>query len=58
MTTRSTEFCLKPFRLEGLTLKNRIVMTPMMRSFSPDGVPGEDVVNYYQRHAEAVRNAE
>ena len=35
-----------------LTLANRIVMAPMTRSFSPDGVPGPDVAAYYRRRAE------
>ena len=34
-----------------LSLKNRLVMAPMTRSFSPDGIPGDDVVAYYQRRA-------
>lgn len=35
-----------------LTLKNRIVMAPMTRNRSPDGVPGPDVAAYYRRRAE------
>jgi 2,4-dienoyl-CoA reductase-like NADH-dependent reductase (Old Yellow Enzyme family) len=42
----------QPFRLKSLELKNRIVMAPMTRSFSPNGVPGEDVAAYYRRRAE------
>jgi 2,4-dienoyl-CoA reductase-like NADH-dependent reductase (Old Yellow Enzyme family) len=42
----------RPFRLKSLELKNRIVMSPMTRSFSPQGVPGEDVAAYYRRRAE------
>ena len=42
----------RPFHLRGLTLKNRIVMAPMTRSFSPDGVPGADVAAYYRRRVE------
>ncbi|MBN8963596.1 MAG: NADH:flavin oxidoreductase [Rhizobiales bacterium] len=41
-----------PFSAKGLNLSNRIVMAPMTRDFSPDGVPGENVVNYYRRRAE------
>ncbi len=41
-----------PFKLNGLTLPNRIVMAPMTRSHSPDGVPGDDVAAYYRRRAE------
>lgn len=41
-----------PFRAEALALPNRVVMAPMTRCFSPDGVPGDDVVQYYRRRAE------
>ena len=43
----------KPFDYKGLHLKNRIVMAPMTRSFSPGGVVTDDVVAYYQRRAAA-----
>jgi len=39
------------FSLSGLTLENRIIMAPMTRSLSPQGVPGDDVAAYYQRRA-------
>ncbi len=42
----------KPFSYKGLTLKNRIVMAPMTRSFSPGGVATQDVADYYRRRAE------
>ena len=42
----------QPFKLGSLELANRIVMAPMTRSFSPGGVPGEDVVAYYRRRAQ------
>jgi 2,4-dienoyl-CoA reductase-like NADH-dependent reductase (Old Yellow Enzyme family) len=38
--------------LAGIELKNRIVMAPMTRSFSPGGTPGPDVAAYYRRRAE------
>lgn len=41
-----------PTAIAGIALRNRIVMSPMTRSFSPEGVPGDDVVSYYQRRAE------
>lgn len=41
-----------PFKIKGLELRNRIVMAPMTRSFSPGGVPGEVVAAYYRRRAE------
>lgn len=49
---RSTEALFRPFQLKRLTLANRIVMAPMTRSHSPDGVPGPDVAAYYRRRAE------
>lgn len=42
----------QPFQIKSLTLKNRVVMAPMTRSFSPDGVPGTNVAAYYRRRAE------
>ena len=42
----------QPFRLKSLSLKNRIVMAPMTRCFSPLGVPGDNVAAYYRRRAE------
>jgi 2,4-dienoyl-CoA reductase-like NADH-dependent reductase (Old Yellow Enzyme family) len=42
----------EPLRVGSLRLKNRIVMAPMTRNYSPDGVPGENVAGYYQRRAE------
>ena len=50
--TRSPQALFAPFSFKGLTLPNRIVMAPMTRSFSPGGVPGEDVAAYYRRRAE------
>jgi len=41
-----------PLKVGDLTLKNRIVMSPMTRQFSPGGVPTEDVAAYYRRRAE------
>jgi 2,4-dienoyl-CoA reductase-like NADH-dependent reductase (Old Yellow Enzyme family) len=42
----------KPFKIKSLELKNRIVMAPMTRTFSPGGVPGDNVAAYYRRRAE------
>lgn len=41
-----------PFRLKSLHMKNRFVMAPMTRSFSPNGVPTDDVANYYKKRAQ------
>lgn len=35
----------------SMRVKNRVVMAPMTRAFSPGGVPGPDVVEYYRRRA-------
>ncbi|WP_338555617.1 NADH:flavin oxidoreductase [Paenibacillus sp. KS-LC4] len=48
----SSQSLFKPFSAGSLSLPNRIVMAPMTRGFSPNGVPGEDVVAYYRRRAE------
>lgn len=37
--------------VRSLELDNRLVMSPMTRSFSPDGVPGADVAEYYRKRA-------
>lgn len=46
---RSTLF--SPFKGRNFSLPNRIVMAPMTRSHSPDGVPNYEVVDYYRRRA-------
>lgn len=43
---------LAPFHSANLDLANRVVMAPMTRYFSPDRIPGDDVVAYYARRAE------
>lgn len=48
----STNNLFSPFNLKTLNLKNRIVMAPMTRSFSPNGVPTDEVASYYQKRAE------
>ena len=49
----NTSALFQPFRIGKLELKNRIVMAPMTRSRSPQGVPGADVAAYYARRAAA-----
>jgi 2,4-dienoyl-CoA reductase-like NADH-dependent reductase (Old Yellow Enzyme family) len=49
----SIEPLFQPFSLRSKTLRNRIVMSPMTRCFSPRGVPGPDMAGYYRRRAEA-----
>ncbi len=50
--SHSVEALFRPFSLGKLSLANRIVMAPMTRAFSPGGVPGQDVADYYRRRAE------
>jgi 2,4-dienoyl-CoA reductase-like NADH-dependent reductase (Old Yellow Enzyme family) len=45
---------LSPASVAGLKLRNRLVMAPMTRNFSPDGIPGDDVAAYYGRRAESL----
>jgi 2,4-dienoyl-CoA reductase-like NADH-dependent reductase (Old Yellow Enzyme family) len=40
-----------PFTVKGLTLRNRVVMAPMTRYFSPGGVLTSEVAAYYRRRA-------
>lgn len=44
---------LSPVDLLSMQLRNRVAMSPMTRSFSTSGIPGQDVVDYYRRRAEA-----
>ncbi|MBU7314355.1 NADH:flavin oxidoreductase [Paenibacillus oleatilyticus] len=50
--SQSVQALFEPFVTGKMTLSNRIVMAPMTRQFSPDGVPGSDVAAYYRRRAE------
>lgn len=43
----------EPVTLGSLSLSTRLVMAPMTRNFSPNGVPTEQVVEYYRRRAAA-----
>lgn len=52
MSSSSNDALFRPLKIKSLQLKNRIVMAPMTRSFSPEGVPGENVAAYYRRRAE------
>lgn len=49
---KSAQALFTPFQAGSLKLANRIVMAPMTRQFSPEGVPGENVALYYKRRAE------
>ncbi|WP_200893393.1 NADH:flavin oxidoreductase [Paenibacillus terrae] len=50
--SQSVEPLFQPIELGNLKLSNRIVMAPMTRQFSPDGIPGTNVASYYRRRAE------
>lgn len=51
MPAASLDCLLQPFTLNKLTLKNRVVMPPMTRCFSPNGIPNDAVTRYYERRA-------
>jgi len=48
----NTDNLFQPFKLKSLDIKNRIVMAPMTRSFSPNGIPTDEVAAYYEKRAE------
>lgn len=52
-TATNVDALFQPFQVKSLSLENRIVMAPMTRTFSPEGIPGENVAAYYRRRAEA-----
>ncbi|MCQ4139184.1 NADH:flavin oxidoreductase [Chryseobacterium sp. EO14] len=47
----STESLFQPFKYKNLGLKNRIVMAPMTRAQSDNGVPTQQITDYYARRA-------
>jgi len=52
-TSETVAPLFEPFTLKNMLLKNRIVMAPMTRSYSPGGMPNEDNVAYYRQRAAA-----
>ncbi|MBJ6360110.1 NADH:flavin oxidoreductase [Paenibacillus sp. GCM10012307] len=50
-TVQAVHSLFQPLTTEKISVKNRIVMAPMTRLFSPGGVPGADVAAYYRRRA-------
>lgn len=48
----SIDKLFEPFMLGNLSLKNKTVMAPMTRSFSPNNIANDDVAAYYRRRAE------
>ena len=51
-TNNRAAILFRPFTFKHFVLKNRIVMAPMTRGKSPQGVPGANVAAYYRRRAE------
>lgn len=51
--SKSINALFQPWNIKDLQMKNRTVMAPMTRNFSPGGVPDENVVSYYRRRAES-----
>jgi len=49
---KKSDKLFESFVAKGLTLKNRTVMAPMTRTFSPNNIPTQDVADYYRRRAE------
>lgn len=52
LSIRDLEVLFRPFHYRKIDLPTRIVMAPMTRGFSPDGVPTDSVAEYYKRRAE------
>ena len=50
-SARSVEPLFESVEVGGLHLRNRFVMAPMTRAFSPGGAPGPNVAGYYARRA-------
>jgi 2,4-dienoyl-CoA reductase-like NADH-dependent reductase (Old Yellow Enzyme family) len=49
----SADAHIHPFTFKGLKLPNRVLIAPITRSQSPDGIPTEEVAAYYARRAAA-----
>lgn len=43
----------QPLTVRNISLQNRIVMAPMSRYFSPQGIPGDNVAGYYAKRSKA-----
>lgn len=42
----------EPLAIRGMTIRNRIAMSPMTRAFCPGHIPNDEVASYYRRRAE------
>jgi len=47
----NTASLFQPFKLKSLNMNNRLVMAPMTRAFSPEGIPTPEVATYYRKRA-------
>ena len=45
------ETLFNPIKINNLDIPNRFAMAPMTRNKSPDGIPGQNVADYYERRA-------
>jgi len=52
MSNNNSDKLFESLSIGGLTLKNRTVMAPMTRTFSPNYIPTKEVAEYYRRRAE------
>lgn len=52
----SIELLFKPWSFKNLSLENRLVMAPMTRSQSPNGIPDDAVASYYKKIVEGGTN--
>ncbi|NKY53392.1 NADH:flavin oxidoreductase [Nocardia vermiculata] len=50
-TSLPVDGLFEPLDVKSLHLPNRFAMAPMTRMFSPDGIPTQDVAEYYRRRA-------
>lgn len=51
ISAERTAKLFEPVQIGGLSLKNRVVMSPMTRTMAPAGVPGEANAEYYRKRA-------
>ena len=47
----NTDVLFTPFECGTLKLSNRTVMAPMTRGFATNGIPGDNIVEYYRKRA-------
>ena len=45
------ETLFNPIKINNLHIPNRFAMAPMTRNKSPNGIPGQNVADYYERRA-------